>query len=203
MVFVLYARIVMSPDSKSTSDHLRLNISPLLIPVSSAQIMIPRKCARSSVQNARRRASSSRLMIRSRELSSPGLISDSPCVKGFLMIHPLATEYRDGRKIAGLRSKYDFEHRLKPLEDFFGKKKLRSLTHGDLQRYKTQRLKTPVISGRNTRKTKEEGKPKSRPRSIATVHRELSFMRRILNVAVVTARCQGFNHSLWILIEAP
>src|SRR4030095_13029943 len=43
MVFVLNARIVMSPDSKSTSDHLRLNISPLPIPVSSAQIMIPRK----------------------------------------------------------------------------------------------------------------------------------------------------------------
>jgi integrase len=93
-------------------------------------------------------------------------------------------EYRDGRKISGLRSKYDFEHRLKALKDFFGKKKLRSLTHGDLQRYKTQRLKTPVIAGRNTRGTKEEGKPKTRPRSIATVHRELSFMRRILNVAV-------------------
>jgi integrase len=93
-------------------------------------------------------------------------------------------EYRDGRKIAGLRSRYDFEHRLKPLRDFFGKKKLRSLTHGDLHRYKTQRLKTPVIAGRNTRGTKTKGKPKSRPRSIATVHRELSFMRRILNVAV-------------------
>lgn len=114
---------------------------------------------------------------------SPEMIFDELAAhyKATYLVDP---EYRDGRKIAGLRSKYDFEHRLKPLRDFFGKKKLRSLTHGDLQQYKTQRLKTPVIAGRNTRKTKEEGKPKSRPRSIATVHRELSFMRRILNVAM-------------------
>ena len=93
-------------------------------------------------------------------------------------------EYRDGRKIAGLRSKYDFEHRLKALKDFFGKKKLRAITHGELSRYKTHRLKTPVIVGRNTRGTDKEGNPQTRPRSIATVHRELSFLRRILNVAL-------------------
>lgn len=93
-------------------------------------------------------------------------------------------EYRDGRKIAGLRSKYDFEHRLKALKDFFGKKKLRAITHGELSRYKTHRLKTPVVVGRNTRGTDKEGNPQTRPRSIATVHRELSFLRRILNVAL-------------------
>lgn len=93
-------------------------------------------------------------------------------------------EYRDGRKIAGLRSKYDFEHRLKALKDFFGKKKLRAITHGELSRYKTHRLKTPVVVGRNTRGTEKEGNPQTRPRSIATVHRELSFLRRILNVAL-------------------
>src|SRR5215470_1126587 len=46
-------------------------------------------------------------------------------------------EYVDGRKVAGLRSRYDFEHRLKSLVDFFGKRKLRSITHGDLERYKS------------------------------------------------------------------
>src|SRR5262245_21767790 len=30
-------------------------------------------------------------------------------------------EYRDGRKVAGLRSKYDCENRLKPLREFLGK----------------------------------------------------------------------------------
>jgi hypothetical protein len=93
-------------------------------------------------------------------------------------------EYRDGRKIAGLRSKYDFEKRLVPLRAFFGRKRVRAVTHGDLERYKTHRLKTPVVIGRNTRGTKEKGSPKERDRSIATVHRELSFLRRILNVAV-------------------
>lgn len=92
-------------------------------------------------------------------------------------------EYRDGRKIAGLRSKYDLEHRLKALKDYFGKKKLRAITHGELQRYKTHRLQTPVVVGRNTRGTEKKGKVRTRPRSVATVHRELSFMRRILNVA--------------------
>ena len=96
-------------------------------------------------------------------------------------------EYRDGRKVAGLRSKYDCENRLNPLRAFFGKKRLRTITHGDLQRYRTYRLKTPIIVGRNTRGTNKEGKPQERPRSIATVQRELSIMRRILNVAVANS----------------
>jgi integrase len=96
----------------------------------------------------------------------------------------LDPEYRDGRKIAGLRSKYDYQKRLKPLREFFDRKKLRSITHGDLQRYRTHRLKVPVILGRNTKGTDKKGKPREKPRSIATVHRELSLMRRILNVAV-------------------
>ena len=96
----------------------------------------------------------------------------------------LDPEYRDGRKIAGLRSKYDYQKRLKPLREFFDRKKLRSITHGDLQRYRTHRLKVPVILGRNTKGTDKKGKPREKPRSIATVHRELSLMRRILNIAV-------------------
>ena len=96
----------------------------------------------------------------------------------------LDPEYRDGRKIAGLRSKYDYQKRLKPLREFFDRKRLRSITHGDLQRYRTYRLKVPVILGRNTKGTGKKGKPREKPRSIATVHRELSLMRRILNVAV-------------------
>ena len=69
--------------------------------------------------------------------------------------------YRDGRKIPGPRSKYDFEHRLKALKDYFGKKKVRSITHGDLQRYKTHRLQTPVVVGRNTRGTESKGNVES------------------------------------------
>jgi len=92
--------------------------------------------------------------------------------------------YVGDRKVAGLRSAYDFRLRLRVLREFFGQRKLRSITHGDLERFKTARLKVPVISGRNTRKTKSKGKPKERQRSIATVNRELSLLRRVFNVAV-------------------
>jgi integrase len=91
--------------------------------------------------------------------------------------------YIDGRKVLGLRNKYDFEKRLKALREFFGDSGLRSITHADLQRYRVKRLKTPVVVGRNTRGTQKEGKPRERQRSIATVHRELSLMRRIMNIA--------------------
>jgi integrase len=92
-------------------------------------------------------------------------------------------EYRDGIKVSGLRSRYTFEGRLKVLKDYFGSKRLRSITHGDLVRYKAHRLKTPAVLGQNTRGTNAKGKPHERERSIASVHRELSFLRRIFNVA--------------------
>jgi integrase len=93
-------------------------------------------------------------------------------------------QYVGDRKVAGLWSAYDLRLRLKVLSEFFGKRKLRSITHGELERFKAARLKVPAISGRNTRKTRGKGKPKERQRSVATVHRELSLLRRVLNVAV-------------------
>jgi integrase len=93
-------------------------------------------------------------------------------------------EYVDGRKVAGLRNRYDFELRLKALSAFFGKSRIRIITHGDLERYKATRLKTPVLVGRNTRNSEKPGKITKRQRSIATVHRELSLLRRVFNFAV-------------------
>ncbi len=93
-------------------------------------------------------------------------------------------EYIDGRKVVGLRNKYDFELRLNVLKIFFRGRKLRSITHGDLEKYRTTRLKTPIVVGRNTRGTDKPGNPVQRQRSIATVNRELSLLRRVFNVAV-------------------
>lgn len=93
-------------------------------------------------------------------------------------------EYVDGRKVAGLRNKYDFEKRLEALKAFFRNQKIRSITYGDLKRYRSTRLKTPVVVGRNTRGTEAKGNPSTRQRSIATVNRELSLLRRVFNVAV-------------------
>jgi integrase len=78
-------------------------------------------------------------------------------------------QYVDGRKIAGLRSAYDFQLRLTVLREHFGKRKLRAITHGDIERFRAIRLKTETRHGKQ--------------RSIATVNRELSLLRRVLNVA--------------------
>ena len=92
-------------------------------------------------------------------------------------------EYVDGRKVVGLRNKYDYEKRLEILRKYFGKKRVREITYGDLEKYRIQRIKTPVIVGRNTRGTSKPGKPTSRQRSMASVHRDLSLLRRILKIA--------------------
>lgn len=94
-------------------------------------------------------------------------------------------QYVDGRKVAGLRDYYNFRLRLDVLRDYFSKRKLRSITHGDIEAYKAARLKTPVILGKNRKKKEGEPvEPKTRQRSIATVNRELSVLRRVLNIAV-------------------
>jgi integrase len=78
-------------------------------------------------------------------------------------------QYLDDRKVAGLRSAYDLRLRLLVLQNHFGKRKLRGITHGDIERFRTIRLQTHTRHGKQ--------------RSIATVNRELSVLRRILNVA--------------------
>lgn len=78
-------------------------------------------------------------------------------------------QYVDGRKVAGLRDLYHAKMFLKILREFFGKLKLRSIRHGDIERFKASRLKTP------TKHNKQ--------RSIASVNRELALLGRMLNVA--------------------
>jgi integrase len=79
-------------------------------------------------------------------------------------------EYVNGRKVAGLRSAYDFRLRLDVLRQHFGKRKLGSITHDDIERFRAVRLQTPTRHGNQ--------------RSIATVNRELSLLRRVFNIAV-------------------
>lgn len=93
-------------------------------------------------------------------------------------------EYVNGRKVKGYRSKYEIELRLNILKEYFGTKKLRSIKHADVDYFKSVRLNTPVIFGKNTRGTEKKGKPIERQRSIATVHKELGLLRRVLSVAV-------------------
>jgi integrase len=93
-------------------------------------------------------------------------------------------EYVDGRKVAGYRSKYEIGLRLKMLTGYFGKQRIKEITHADIKKFKAVRLKTPAVFGKNTRGNGETGHEVNRQRSIATVNKELSLLRRVLNVAV-------------------
>ena len=92
-------------------------------------------------------------------------------------------EYVDGRKIRGRRSLKGkgLKAQLRALQDFFGRKKLRGITYGDLNAYRGLRLKTPIIS---------QKKKLHKQRSIASVNREMALLRNMLNVAL---------HEGWII----
>jgi integrase len=78
-------------------------------------------------------------------------------------------EYVDGRKVAGVRSLGTAKGQLKVLRDYFGSCRLRSITHGDVRQFRASRLA-------------QETRTKTQ-RTIASVNRELSMLRRMLNVA--------------------
>lgn len=78
-------------------------------------------------------------------------------------------EYKGETRVSGIRS---WKHQLvvlKPLVERFGKTRIRSITHADIEKYKTRRLQTKTRRGND--------------RDIASVNRELSLLRAILNYA--------------------
>jgi integrase len=83
--------------------------------------------------------------------------------------HLVPAQYVDGRKVAGMRSLASANTRWQVIKDFFGNKKLRSITYGDLERFKSVRINTRTQHGT--------------PRSITSVNRELEVLRNMLNVA--------------------
>jgi integrase len=85
----------------------------------------------------------------------------------------ISAEYVDGRKIAGRRSVKGLKEQVSIMKCFFNNKPIRSISYGDLWRFKLQRLRTPT--------KRDEGKG---ARAIASVHRELALLRRMLNIAV-------------------
>src|SRR2546423_1390210 len=95
-------------------------------------------------------------------------------------------EYVDGRKVAGLRSAVKCQSLIKALRERFGKKKLPTITYGEIERYRADRLKTPtrgdIARHREALKTDPKAEIRS-TRAIATVNRELAALRRMLNVA--------------------
>lgn len=78
-------------------------------------------------------------------------------------------KYVNGRKVEGLRSFVQVKGYLNVFREYFGGMKLKSLTYEDLRSFRNHRLSTPTHQ--------------SSQRSIATVNRELAYLRRILTIA--------------------
>ncbi|HEX8288748.1 MAG TPA: tyrosine-type recombinase/integrase [Pyrinomonadaceae bacterium] len=79
-------------------------------------------------------------------------------------------QYANGRKISGLRDVSRAKSVLPHFRDFFGSKKLRVVTYGDLASYRRMRMSVPTHM--------------KQPRTDATMNRELGILRRIFNIAV-------------------
>jgi integrase len=76
---------------------------------------------------------------------------------------------REGRRISGLKNWKDSRRMLDVARAYFGKRLVRSITWGDVEQFRRQRLDEPTWRG-------EE-------RSIARVNRELATLRRAFNIA--------------------
>ena len=77
----------------------------------------------------------------------------------------------EGRKIIGVRGKDTIDSHIKALEDYFGSFRLREIQVANLRAYRKHRLFCKNRSGKTL--------------SVATVNRELSTMRAMLNEALV------------------
>ena len=82
-------------------------------------------------------------------------------------------EFRNGLKVSGRRSLGTTKAQLQALKNYFGKRRLESITHDSLQQFAKAR-----------RNEKIQFKVKQRERSVASVNRELSLLRRMLKAAV-------------------
>lgn len=81
----------------------------------------------------------------------------------------VAAEYQGDTKVRGLRSHKNQQGYLKTLVDHFGGLRVRAITHSDLEDYRAKRLQTVTRRGASL--------------SAASVNRELSLMRAVLNFA--------------------
>lgn len=78
--------------------------------------------------------------------------------------------YVGDMKVSGVRGRVEALSEVRPLQEYFGKRKVSQITYGDLRTYKQVRLSTPTRYGTQ--------------RSIAAVNKELGKLRRMFNVAV-------------------
>ncbi|MEO6654632.1 MAG: hypothetical protein ABIO36_00970 [Pyrinomonadaceae bacterium] len=105
--------------------------------------------------------------------------------------HLQPAEYTDGQITSGLKNPVDPKRFLRTIIQYLGNIRLKDLTHSDIERFKVQRLKTPVVRERKAQRKHPETGALSRetpsttkPRAIASVNRELEQLRAVLRYAV-------------------
>jgi integrase len=90
----------------------------------------------------------------------------------------------NARKVAGLRSYKTPQRFLQTLTNYFGAMQIRNIVHNDLEQFKRERLKQPIV---RERKVKKDGKTllvkDEKARAIASVNRELELMRAAMRFA--------------------
>jgi integrase len=100
----------------------------------------------------------------------------------------VAPVFQNGIKVSGKRSYQDQKYLLKALKDHFANRNIRSIKPSDLEAYKSSRLAAAVVIEKYIKeRTSDGGRKKTirkkirveRPRSIASVNRELSLLRQI------------------------
>jgi integrase len=99
----------------------------------------------------------------------------------------IEAEYVGGEKISGLRSLATPKGFLETLRAHFGKRPLLSIAYGDVRAFREARRKAPTRYdiARYERELKEGPNAELRvTRTIASVNRELSMLRRMFNVAL-------------------
>ncbi len=101
--------------------------------------------------------------------------------------------YIDGRKVTGLRSYYGLRIRLKMLKVYFGKYKIHSITHGNIKRFRADRLSTPtrlgfvvrvVYTDRRGKRKERKCITKSKQQAEALVKQLLVVVRALKGVSI-------------------
>jgi integrase len=90
-------------------------------------------------------------------------------------------------KVSGVRGVREALCEVKPLQEYFGNKKIRSITYGDIRTYKQTRFQTPTRNDVLSYKRELQNNPKAEfrsTRSIASINKELGKLRRMFNIAV-------------------
>lgn len=149
-----------------------------------------KRLARSVVEDIRRE-----LNLYGEELFKGEKITFDQLLDTYEKSELIEATFHSGVKIKGRRSILAVRSAIKPLREYFGRKRIRLIKASDVKDYKNHRLGTPVeievnekttIVDRTTGQVKTEVKKiiRSRERRIASVNRELELLRTILNYAV-------------------